>query len=232
MTHIIRSFNQFWAHLGKVANATFVNPRNQQKWLYQYLVMQIYYPWCTTWCSGLIWSCEYAHQSWGQGEKVGSTKLFKLDSGQRGFWGTLIKITFSPTCAIWSRCIITPFEHVHQVLEHLDMFDSAKLFKLEKGQKWFWEGFMGLYCSPWLDTCQDHQTCHMWHARIFLEFLENISFVNISKAWNIQKGFLRDLTNILNMTMCWNSYIWTIYVLWVSLNFVKYFWNSKVIFSY
>ena len=28
MAHIITSFNQFGAHLGKVANATFVNPRN------------------------------------------------------------------------------------------------------------------------------------------------------------------------------------------------------------
>ena len=28
MTHIIRAFHQFGAYLGKVANATFVNPRN------------------------------------------------------------------------------------------------------------------------------------------------------------------------------------------------------------
>ena len=28
MTHIIRVFHQFGAYLGKVANATFVNPRN------------------------------------------------------------------------------------------------------------------------------------------------------------------------------------------------------------
>ena len=194
--------------------------------------MQIYSPWCTTWCSVIIWGSEHVHKSWDQKEKVANVELFKFGSGQEGFWGTLIKITFSPTCAIWSRCIITPFEHVHQVWEHLDMFDSAKLFKLEKGQKWFWEDFMGLYYSPWHETWQDHQTCHMWHARIFLEFLENISFVNISKAWNIQKGFLRGLTNILNMTMCWNSYIWKIYVHWVSLIFVKYFWNNKIIFPY
>ena len=32
MTHIIRAFHQFGAYLGKVANATFVNPRNEQKW--------------------------------------------------------------------------------------------------------------------------------------------------------------------------------------------------------
>ena len=28
MAHIIRAFHQFGAYLGKVANATFVNPRN------------------------------------------------------------------------------------------------------------------------------------------------------------------------------------------------------------
>ena len=44
MTHIIRASHQFGAYLGKVANATFVNPRNEQKWLYQDLVMQIYSP--------------------------------------------------------------------------------------------------------------------------------------------------------------------------------------------
>ena len=27
-THIIRTFHQFGAYLGKIANATFVNPRN------------------------------------------------------------------------------------------------------------------------------------------------------------------------------------------------------------
>ena len=158
--------------------------------------------------------------------------MFKLDSGQRGFWGTLIKITFSPTCAIWSRWIIKPFENVHKVWVHLDMFGNVKSLKLQNGQKWFWGDFMGLYYSPWHKTWQDHQTCHMWHARIFLEFLGNISIVNISKAWNIQKWFLRDFTNILNMTMCWNSYIWTIHVHWVSLIFVKYFWNNKIIFPY
>ena len=100
------------------------------------------------------------------------------------------------------------------------------------GQKWFWGDFMGLFYSPWHEAWQDHQTCHMWHDRIFLEFLVNISFVNIAKAWNIQNGFLRDLTNILNMTMCWNSYIWEIYAPWVSLIFVKYFWNNKIIFPY
>ena len=198
--------------MGKVDSPTFVNPRNQRKWVLQDLVMQNHSPWCTTWCSGLIWSCEHVHKSWGQGEKVGRTNLFKLDSGQRGFWGTLIKITLSPTCAIRSRCIITPSEHVHQVWEYLDMFDSAKLFKLEKGQKWFWEGFMGLYYSWWHDTCQDHQTCHMWHDRISLEFLENISFVNISKAWNIQKGFLRDFWPIFWTWPCVETLIYGQYM--------------------
>ena len=31
VTHIIRASHQFGAYLGKVANATFVNPRNEQK---------------------------------------------------------------------------------------------------------------------------------------------------------------------------------------------------------
>ena len=44
MKHIIRAFHQFGAYLGKVANATFVNPRNEQKWIFQDLVMQIYSP--------------------------------------------------------------------------------------------------------------------------------------------------------------------------------------------
>ena len=48
-------FHQDWVHFGKVANATFVNPRNQQKWTFQDLAMQIYSPWCTTWCSVIIW---------------------------------------------------------------------------------------------------------------------------------------------------------------------------------
>ena len=44
ITHIIRAFHQFSAHLGKLANATFVNPRNQQKWTSQDLVIQICSP--------------------------------------------------------------------------------------------------------------------------------------------------------------------------------------------
>ena len=135
----------------------------------------------------------------------------------------MIKISSYPTCAIWSSCIIRPLEHVHQVWEHLDMFGNVKLLKLQNGQKWFWGDFMGLYYSLWHDTWQDHQTCHMWHARIFLELLGNISCRNISNPWNGQKWLLLDLTNILNMTMCWNSYIWKIYVQWVSLIFFKYF---------
>ena len=35
-----KRFRQDWVHLGKVANATFVNPRNQQNWTFQDLVMQ------------------------------------------------------------------------------------------------------------------------------------------------------------------------------------------------
>ena len=126
-------------------------------------------------------------------------------------------------------------EHLSHDGIFLDFYENISCRNISnpwKGQKWFWGDFMGLYYSPWHDTCQDHPACHMWHARIFLEFLENISFVNISKAWNIQKGFLRGLTNILNMTMCWNSYIWTIYLHWVSLHFLKYFWNFKIISTY
>ena len=44
MAHITRAFHQFGAYLGKVADATFVNPRNQQKWTFQDLVMQICSP--------------------------------------------------------------------------------------------------------------------------------------------------------------------------------------------
>ena len=44
MTHKIRAFHQFGAYLGKVDNATFVNPRNEQKWIFQDLVTQIYSP--------------------------------------------------------------------------------------------------------------------------------------------------------------------------------------------
>ena len=143
MSHIIRAFHQFWAHLGKVANATFVNPRNQQKWTFQDLVMQICSPWCTTWCSVIIWGYEHVHKSWDQKDKVANVELFKFGSGQEGFWGTLIKLTCSPTCATWSRWIIRPFEHVHKVWEHLDMFGNVKLLKLQNGQKWFWGDFMG-----------------------------------------------------------------------------------------
>ena len=44
MTHIIRALHQFGAYLGKVANATFVNPRNYQKWTCVDLVEQITSP--------------------------------------------------------------------------------------------------------------------------------------------------------------------------------------------
>ena len=146
---------------------------------------------------------EHVYQIWAQVQTLHNVKLLKFDSGQRGFWGTLIRLTCSATCATWPRCIIRTFEHVHKVWEHLEMFGNVKLLKLQNGQKWFWGDLMMLYCSPRHKTWQDHQTFHMWHARIFLEFLGNISFVNISKSWNIQKGFLRDLTHILN------SIFWT-----------------------
>ena len=132
--------------------------------------MQINSPWFTTWCSVIIWGSEHVHKCWDEKEKVANVELFKFGSGQEGFWGTLIKITFAQTCTIWSRWMIRPFEHVHKVWEHLDMFGSVKLLKLQNGQKWFWGDLMMLYCSPRHDTCQDHQTCHIWHARIFLEF--------------------------------------------------------------
>ena len=152
--------------------------------------MQINSPWCTTWCSVIIWGSEHVHKSWDQKEKVANVKLFKFDYGQRGSWGSLINITFSQTCTIWYRCIIRTFEHVHKVWEHLEMFGNVKLLKLQNGQKWVWGDLMMLYCSPSHETWKDHLICHKWHARMFLEFLENISFVNISKAWNIQKCFL------------------------------------------
>ena len=44
VTHINRAFHQLGAYLGKVANATFVKPRNEQKWIFQDLVMQISSP--------------------------------------------------------------------------------------------------------------------------------------------------------------------------------------------
>ena len=44
ITHIIRAFHQFGAHLKKVDNATLVNPRNEQKWVSQDLVMKICSP--------------------------------------------------------------------------------------------------------------------------------------------------------------------------------------------
>ena len=44
MTHIIRASHQFGAYLGKVANATFVNPRNYQKWTCVDLVEKITSP--------------------------------------------------------------------------------------------------------------------------------------------------------------------------------------------
>ena len=132
--------------------------------------MQIYSPWCTTWCSVIIRGSEHVHKSIDQKEKLGNVKLLKLGSGQEWFWGTLIKLTCSPTCATWSRWIIRTFEHVHKVWEHLEMFGNVKLLKLQNGQKWFWGDLMMLYCSPRPGTWQDHIICHMWHDRISWNF--------------------------------------------------------------
>ena len=44
ITHTIRAFHQFGAHLEQVDNATLVNPRNEQKWVSQDLVMKICSP--------------------------------------------------------------------------------------------------------------------------------------------------------------------------------------------
>ena len=107
-----KRFHQYWVHLGKVANASFVNPRNQQKWTSQDLVMQTYSPWCTTWCSVIIWGSEHVHKTWDQKEKVANVELSKFGSGQEGFWGTLIKLACSPTC---------PFG-LDELLDHLSMF--------------------------------------------------------------------------------------------------------------
>ena len=180
MTLRNRVCHQIWAHLGKVASVTLVNPRNQQKWVFQDLVMQIHSPWCTTWCSVIIWVHEHVKRVWDQMEKVGNVELFKLGSGQRGFWGTFVNQIY---------------------------FD-------------------------WYETLQDHHIMHMWLARIFLDFYENISCRNISNPWIGQKWFWEVLSNILNMTMCLNSYIWEIYAHWVSLIFFKYFWINEIIFPY
>ena len=178
MTLRNRVCHQIWAHLGKVASVTLVNPRNQQKWVFQDLVMQIHSPWCTTWCSVIIWGFEHAHKSWRQGEEVGSTNLFKFGSGQRGFWGILVN------------------------------------------QNDF----------NWLEALQGDHNMHLWLVGFSLDFYENISCRNISNPWNGQKWFWEVLSNILIMTICWNSYIWEIYAHWVSLIFVKYFWINKIIF--
>ena len=122
---------------GMFGNVKLLKLQSAQKWTFLHLAKLSSSPCRTTWCSVIIWGLEYAHKGWEQNKKVDNVKLFKFDSGQRGFWGTLIKILFSPTCAIWSRCIIRPLEHVHQVLEHLDMFGNVKLLKLQNGHKWF-----------------------------------------------------------------------------------------------
>ena len=81
---------EIWAHSEKVANVTLANPRNQQKWIFLDLAKLNYSPWCTTWCSVIIWVLDHVHKVWDQMEKVGNVKLFKFGSGQRGFWGTFV----------------------------------------------------------------------------------------------------------------------------------------------
>jgi len=48
---------------------------------FQDLVMQIYSPWCTTWCSVIILGYEYVNKSWDQKDKVANVELFKFGSG-------------------------------------------------------------------------------------------------------------------------------------------------------
>lgn len=165
-------------------------------------------------------------------EKVCNVNYYKLESGQEWFWQGLTYLHYSPWRETWHRWISRVFKHVYQIWAQLETLDSAKLFKLGNGQRWNWGALMNFPCLASHETWQDDQICHRWHAGIFLELMEKLPFVNISKAWNIQKGFLRGLANILNMTMYWNSYIWTIYVPWVYLIFLKYFWNIKIIFPY
>ena len=43
-------------------------------------------------------------------------------------------------------------------------------------------------------------------------------------------GFRRFCPIFWTWPCVWNSYIWKIYVHWVSLIFVKYFWNNKIFF--
>ena len=84
----------------------------------------------------------------------------------------------------------------------------------------------------WDEALQSDHNMHLWLAEFSLDFYKNISCRKFSNPWNGQKWFCEVLSNILNMTMCWNSHIWKIYVHWVSLIFVKYFWNNKIIFPY
>ena len=136
-------------------------------------------PWCTTLCSVIISGFKHVQKIWDQNETLGNVELLKFGSGQKGFWGTLIKLYSSPTCATWTRWIIRASEHVYKFWDHLDMFGSAKLFKLGKGQKWFWGGLMMFCWSSRHEAFQDHQICHIWHARIFLELMQKISLKNI-----------------------------------------------------
>ena len=76
-----KRFHQYWVHLEKVANVTLANPRNQQKWFFQDLAMQMYSPWCTTGSSVIIWGSEHVHKIWDQKDKVANVELIKFGSG-------------------------------------------------------------------------------------------------------------------------------------------------------
>ena len=123
----------------------------------------------------------------------------------------------------WCGIIIWGLAHAHKVWGQGNKLHNVKLFKFGSGQEWFWNILMKQINWDWDETLQDHHIWQLWFSGIFLEFIENISYRNISKAWFKQKGFWGVLPIMLNMTMCWNSYIWKIYVHWVSLNFPKYF---------
>ena len=138
----------------------------------------------------------------------------------------------SPWCTTWFSVIIWGFEHVHKNSDQKDTLGNLELFKLGSAERGFWGTFVNHSYFDWYETLQDHHIMNMWLDRIFLDLFENISYRNISNIWNELKWFWRVLSNILIMTMCWYSYIWTIYVHWASLFFLKYFWSFKIILTY
>ena len=123
----------------------------------------------------------------------------------------------------WCGVIIWGLTHAHKVWGQGKKLHNVKLFKFGSGQRGFWNILVDQINWDWDETLHDHRIWHVCFAGIFLEFIENISYRNISKDCFGQKGFWGVLHMILNMTMYWNSYIWKIYVYGVSLNFLKYF---------